>query len=334
MTILENVVLAPYTTFRIGGKARYFAEAHAVEDIYAAIAFAREHRVSLRVIGAGSNLLVPDEGVNALVVRMCMQTVEIHDDLLIADAGASWETVVDTAAAAQCFGIENLAGIPGTMGGAVVQNIGAYGTELAQVFMYADAIDARDGTERRITVADAAFGYRTSQFKTDRNLIIIRAALRVSQQGHPHLAYADLARAATSGMLMDTPANVVSSVRTIRAQKFPNLREEGTAGSFFKNPVLSKETGDELTARYPELPVYLHDEQRVKIPLAWILDHILSLKGYALGKARLFEKQPLVLVSQFGTSSHDVEALAAYVAKKVHDTCGITIEREVETLQA
>lgn len=333
-----NIPLAPLTTLGVGGAARFYIEAHTEKDIEDAVTFARHHHLPLLTLGKGSNILVPDAGIEGVVLKMSLRDIKVEEDgddiLFIAGAGALWEDVVDEAAARGVFGIENLAGIPGSVGGAVVQNIGAYGAELADTFEYADSIDRTTGMKRRITRADPAFAYRTSTFKKDRAHIITRVALRLTKRAVPNIAYADLERARAEGTPLSTPLEIARAVRSIRALKFPQNRGEGTAGSFFKNPVVDEETLARLRAQYPDLPVYQVSASGGKVSLAWLLDHALSLKGFSLGSARLYEKQPLIIVARAGARARDVSELADLVAKRVFAATGIRIEREVETFGA
>lgn len=336
MSQREGVALAPFTTFRIGGPARVFIEATNEEEIGAALGEAKRRALPLYPLGAGSNVLVRDEGVEGVVLKVALQGSVLTDDggdrLLVAGAGLSWDTVVDQAAAAGMFGIENLAGIPGTVGGAAVQNIGAYGAEFANVFEYADTLESATGVPARIPRASAAFGYRASFFKTHRTQIITRVALRFRKAAKPNIAYADLARARAEGAPLATPSEIASAVRAIRAEKFPRGADEGTAGSFFKNPVIPRTHAAVLAARYPGLPVFPQEDGTAKISLAWLLDRALALKGFSLGSpARLYEKQPLVIVARAGARAQDVDALAREVEARVHVATGIAIEREVET---
>ncbi len=331
----EHVSLAPLTTFHIGGPARFFIEAHTEEDINAAFALARLHDLPLFMLGEGSNVLVPDAGIEGVVLKIAIRDIAFENDgdgtLLVAGAGALWDTAVDAAGARELFGIENLAGIPGTIGGAVVQNIGAYGAELAEVFKYADVIDGVTGLRRRITRNEAAFSYRASFFKEHRECVIMRIALRLAQKAVPNISYPDLVRAHASGESLATPAEIARSVRAIRAKKFPTVAEEGTAGSFFKNPVIPRELADSLAERFPGLPAFPHEDGRVKISLAWLLDKALSFNGYTIGRARLYENHPLIIVTRAGATAAEVDALARAVAEKVFNMTGIEIEREVET---
>lgn len=331
----ENVLLAPFTTFHIGGPARFFVEAKNEREVEEVIAFARTHAVPLLVLGGGSNVLVPDAGVAGVVLRIGCSDIVFETDgadvLLVAGAGASWDAAVDAAAERGLFGIENLAGIPGTVGGAAVQNIGAYGAELTKVFEYADVIDSATGARRRLTKSDAAFAYRTSIFKKQRGHIIMRVGMRLAGSARPDLSYPDLARLHAAGEALTTPAEIVRAVRGIRAGKFPRNAAEGTAGSFFKNPVVSRELANELALRFPGLPAFPQEDGRVKLSLAWLLDHALSLKGHTIGSVRLYEKQPLVIVARAGARAQEVDALAQEIAKRVHAVLGIAVEREVET---
>ncbi len=335
MNAQEYVSLAPHTTFRIGGPARFFVEAHTERDIQNAVLHAQQHTLPLLVLGEGSNVLIPDDGVDGVVLKVAMRDIRVEERvesiLFDAGAGALWEDIVDEACARRVFGIENLAGIPGSLGGAVVQNIGAYGAELSSVFVYADSIDRTTGATRRVTRAEAAFSYRTSFFKEHREYIITRVVLRFMKNAASNITYPDLVRAHTEGVPLSTPAEIARAVRVIRALKFPHGSEEGTAGSFFKNPVIARARFEELVQRFPGIPMFPQENDMVKLSLAWILDHVLSLKGFSLGNVRLYEKQPLVIVARPDARFAEVDALATLVAKRVFAATGITLEREVET---
>lgn len=330
----EHTTLSPYTTFRIGGPARFFTEVKTAEEAHEAVAFAKRQKLPLLPLGGGANLLVPDEGVEGLVAK-----IEISEELweeerestkLIAGAGVSWDHLVEEASRRGLWGIENLAGIPGTLGGAVVQNIGAYGAELSEVFLFADTLDSKTGEEKRLFRKDCVFGYRESVFKKRPELLIIRAALVFSKKGNPRVTYPDLAFQVEQGKQFGAPADVAHAVREIRAGKFPDIRTTGTAGSFFKNPIVSAEVAAKLAEKFPGLKHFPQRDGREKIALAWILDHALFLKGYAHGHVRLFERQPLVIVAESGATAKEVEALARSVEERVFAETRITIEREVE----
>lgn len=341
-SLTSNVPLAPLTTLRIGGSARYFVEAETTEEVKDVLTFARANSLPVFALGGGSNILVPDGGVYGMVLKMSMRGINLESDagdtLLIADAGVRWDDAVDFACANEIFGIENLAGIPGTVGGAVVQNIGAYGAELANVFEYADVINKETGEASQVALREAEFKYRDSFFKKHRELVITQAVLRFKKGLTANISYPDLALARASGVQLFAPAEIAGAVRAIRAKKFPaylqaglDIAEEGTAGSFFKNPIVSRELADSLAKRFDGLPTFPNKDGTAKISLAWILDKVLCLNGFSVGRARLYEKQPLVIVAGFGATAEDVNALAFEVTEKVFKKIGIKIEREVET---
>lgn len=338
MNVREHVSLAPLTTLGVGGTARFFIEAQTEKEVEDAIVFARERAVPLLVLGAGSNVLVRDAGVDGVVLKMAIAHMHVSEDdgdlVIDAGAGVSWEDVVREASAQNIFGVENLAGIPGTLAGAVVQNIGAYGAEFSKVFSYAEVVESVTGVKSRIDHAQATFGYRTSFFKAHPELIITRVALCLATDAVPNLTYADIARVREDGVPLGTPSEIANAVRAIRGNKFPAAESGGSAGSFFKNPVIPEELAASLTKRFPGLPVFSQQDGTAKVSLAWILDRVLSLKGYAKGRVALYEKQPLVMVTEGDATAAEVDALACEVAARVYDATGITIEREVETFGA
>ncbi len=338
MIVRERVILSPYTSLSVGGPARFFVEATSEQDVSDAVDFAAREHLPILPLGGGTNVLVPDAGVEAVVLSFGsghFSCTPAHDTntLLVADAGVSWDALVDAAAAQDLWGIENLAGIPGRAAGALVQNIGAYGVEFSSVFTYADVFDCGARAVRHISRSDAHLAYRTSLFKEDHTLIILRIALTLSGRGTPQLAYADLVRAQEAGVVLSTPRDIVKTVRSIRAAKFPQ-RPDSTAGSFFKNPIVSGEQARALQKRFPGLPVYPESSGRIKLSLAWLLDHALGLKGFTEGHVRLFEKQPIVLVALPGATAREIDTFACSIERRVHDELSIRIEREVALFDA
>lgn len=337
MTRRERVPLATLTTLRVGGEARVVVRAENESEVREALALAKEEGLSWYPLGGGSNLLAPDEGYAGMVIELALPRSSFSEGaegvVAVAEAGVSWDAFVTDTVERGLWGIENLAGIPGTAGAAPIQNIGAYGAELADTLLWVEALDPASGEVKRFLRQECGLGYRDSRFKREPGLIIIRVALLLTKDGAPRLGYKDLARAAEEGVPLRTPQEVATAVRAIRARKFPDLSKEGTAGSFFKNPTVSEEAFEALRARFPELPGY-PSAAGVKLSLAWILDRALSLKGHAVGKARLFEAQPLVIATADGASAHDVDALADDVTARVKEATGVGIEREVRSLKA
>ncbi|MGH7175328.1 MAG: FAD-binding protein, partial [Minisyncoccia bacterium] len=278
-----GVSLAGLTTFSTGGEAHSLVEIEYPEDLVELSPLPG----GFFILGGGSNVLAPEAGLDATIVKVALHGVEFEDlgerVRVVLGAGESWDAFVSEAAARGLWGVENLAGIPGTVGGAVVQNIGAYGAELSESFEYAEVLDLERGVPRRIGRAEAAFGYRESAFKRARALLITKVAFILPKRGVPNLAYRDLATAKDRGDDLGSPALIAEVVRSIRAGKFPDLTREGTAGSFFKNPVVPSELADSLTRRYPDVPQFPQADGRVKLSLAWLLDHALALKGFSMG---------------------------------------------------
>ncbi len=331
MIIRESVPLSELTTFKIGGVARYVISCMNDDDVREALHFAKDHMLPWYVFGGGSNILASDTGYEGVVIMLtassCLFTEEGSGVLCVADAGMSWDTFVQTVTEKELWGVENLAGIPGTVGAAPVQNIGAYGIELQETLAWVDAITPATGALVRIQNAECGFGYRDSRFKHE-TLIIVRVALTLSKTPAPKLSYKDLAAQVAVGVPLSTPVEIAETVRSIRSKKFPDLAVLGTAGSFFKNPLISKEAFAVLKEQYPDMPAFPSGD-KIKVPLAWILDHVLSLKGFGHGSVRLFEAQPLVIVAEAGACARDVEVVAQEVATQVFTATGITLEWEV-----
>ena len=335
MTIEEHVRIAPYTTFCSGGIARFFCVATSEAEVREALSFATKQQIPFFVLGGGSNVLFSDNGFDGLIVCMRNKGISYKETgssvFVTAHAGEEWDTFVQDSVTRGLWGLENLSLIPGTVGASPVQNIGAYGVETKDVIDSVRVLDTRSGEIKTLSCSECEFGYRTSIFKKKeyKHLIILSVTYKLTRTPMPRLAYKDLKSffgEATCPSLVEIREAVIG----IRQEKFPELSLWGTAGSFWKNPIVSKAKLDELRGMWPELPAFSVSGDLYKIPLAWILDGGLHVKGYTVGHCRLFEKQPLVLVARKETPSHEIDAFASDVEKKVYDSTGITIEREVE----
>lgn len=328
----EDVSLATLSTLRVGGVARYVFTCETESDVADTIAFACEQSLPWRVLGEGSNILASDEGFKGVVVLMRISGITFTEEesfiRVTAGAGVHWDTLVEGCVQRGLWGLENLAGIPGTVGASPVQNIGAYGSEVKDTIHSVRVLNTRSNTIEDMESAACDFGYRDSLFKRDAAFVILSVTFKLLKNGAPSLTYKDLATRASEGEDLSTPEKIAMAVRSIRAQKFPDLREYGTAGSFFKNPTVSVEAYEKLTSTYEGLPGFPNAEG-VKIPLAFVLDKILNLRGYREGHVSLFERQPLVLVADRGATQKEIDAFANGIAQRVFDTTNITIEREV-----
>ncbi len=337
MTIQERVSLAPHTTFKIGGNARYFSVAKSVEELKGLLEYAREHKLKVLILGWGSNILVSDKGFDGLVIKMDMKGATFEKSgqyaLVTAWAGEGWDELVSKTVEWGAWGLENLSLIPGTVGASPVQNIGAYGREVMDVIDSVRVIDSSTGEEKEMSNVECGFSYRDSIFKKpeSKNLVILSVTFKLPLERSANISYKDLAL-----FFKDKPNPSQSEIRdaviAIRTGKFPDLRTTGTAGSFWKNPIICNEHYEGLLKKYPTMPHFRVSDEAVKIPLAWILDNVCGFKGFEMGKAGLYKKQPLVLVSYVGASFEDVSNLEKFVAKAVFDKTGIEIQREVETV--
>lgn len=333
MIIREHVPLASLTTLKVGGPARFVVECVHENDVRAALAFAYEQNLPWSVLGEGSNVLAADEGYNGVVLRILMHTCTFEERaehvIATVDAGVSWDELVRLVGEKGLWGMENLAGIPGTVGASPVQNIGAYGSEVKDTITEVRVFNAATNEIRVFLNEDCGFGYRESRFKHDKSLIILSVTFTLAVNGTPSLGYKDLAAYEAKEGTLTTPLAISEAVRYIRSQKFPNLREHGTAGSFFKNPTISKEQYAHLKEQFEGLPGF-PNEHGVKIPIAYILDHVLKLRGYTEGNVSIYANHALVLVSRDGATADDVDQFGNSIAQRVFEVSGIVIEREVQ----
>ncbi len=334
MIIKEEVSFKELTTLRVGGPARYVCMCASEDDVREALAFAQKQGLPWHVLGGGSNVLAKDEGFARVLIYMQIQGI-LYEDAgdcarVSAGAGVPWEELVTETAGRGLWGVENLAGIPGTVGAAPVQNIGAYGSEVKDTILSVRVLDTKTGVVRDLSPAECEFRYRDSIFKRSPELIILSVSFLLAKKGLANVSYKDLSLREAAGEDLSSPASIGTVVRSIRAKKFPDIRTCGTAGSFFKNPTIPNEAFEEIRAKYPELPGF-PNEHGVKIPLAFVLDKILSLRGHRAGNVSLFTEQPLVLVADKNATASEIDAFANDIAERVAHATNIHVEREVQT---
>lgn len=333
MTIQENIPLSAHTTLHIGGVARYFVEAQSIEEVKAAAHFALQNALPLLVLGGGSNLLVSDEGFAGVVLKNAITGLEFFEEentlRIVGGAGLVFDEVIAAIVVRGGVGLENLSAIPGTLGATPVQNVGAYGVEVGEMIASVRAVSLESGEEKIFTHDECQFSYRDSFFKTvsGKKFCITHVTLCVQKNGTPKIMYADLQK--FFGDTSPTVAQVREAVIKIRAQKFPDWHQVGTAGSFFKNPVISLDQYRELLREYPLLPQYAAGPDMVKIPLGYVLDKLCGLKGYRTGRVGLYEEQALVLVNHGGATAAEVKEFVAFVSEKVFTKTKIKIFPEV-----
>ena len=343
MQFLEEIPLAPYTTFQIGGPARWFAEAASEDDIAAGIAFAGQRRLPLFVLGGGSNLLVSDAGFPGLVLRIALRGIASTQgkgqSIVSAAAGEDWDGLVAYAVAAGYAGVECLSGIPGTVGGTPVQNVGAYGQEVSQTIVMVRAFDRSTSQFVNLPAAACGFSYRRSIFNTTQRerYVVSRVEYRLRQDAPANFVYADVAKYfASRNVASPTLAEVRDAVRSIRAQKgmllVPGDADCRSAGSFFKNPIVPIAKLDfvaqELGIEKQSIPAYPAQDSQVKISAAWLIERAGFAKGYSLGNAGISSRHTLALINRGGANAAEVTALRDKVIDAVASRFAIRLEPE------
>ncbi len=334
MHFREQVSLAPYTTFKIGGPARWFADASTEEEILEAVGFARSRSLPLFVLGGGSNLLVSDAGFPGLVLHIALKGIEQQEEIFRVAAGEDWDSFVTHAIKKHYAGIECLAGIPGTVGGTPVQNVGAYGQEVAETIAAVRVVDLASLQFAELSPDACGFSYRRSIFNsTERGrYIVTRADYVLRKNAAPRIAYADLKKH-FAGAAEPTLAEVSAAVRKIRHQKGmlivdgdPDCR---SAGSFFKNPVISAEHYVKIVAEQPEeVPHYPAPSEEVKLPAAWLVEQAGFHKGYALGAAGISSRHTLALINKENAKAADILALRDQIVAAVERKFRIRLDPE------
>jgi len=336
-TIKKDVPLAPYTTLGVGGSAEHFSEVHSVEELREVVLWTKGQSLPLTILAGGSNVLINDRGIPGLVIRPCFTdvtyTAEASEVFVTAGAGILLDDLVALLVEKKLWGLENLSSIPGTVGAVPIQNVGAYGVEAQDIVHSVSVYNTETDTVAEMTADACLFNYRDSIFKHTggKKYIIIGVTFRVSEVPSPRLSYRDLALF-FEGRTEVSINDVRDAIIHIRSKKFPDWRSVGTAGSFFKNPIISEEIFVKLKALYPDLPGYSMENNTVKISLGWILDHICNMKGYSQGRVGLYSEQALVLVCQKGISATEIENFAKHIIDCVYEKIQITIEREVTIL--
>ncbi len=336
MEIRNNVPLAEYTTFKIGGPARFFCNVTTEAELVEAVRFGKEKKLRLFILGGGSNVLISDDGFPGLVIKIELKGIEFKDmgDHVIVSAasGELWDELVATCVERGLYGIENLSAIPGTVGAAPVQNIGAYGTDVSESVYSVRALDRKTLKYVTLSNKDCKFQYRDSTFLQDRrHYIITRVNLKLVKNGRVNTSYRDVEEYfKKKGIETPTLSDVRDAVIDIRWNKLPDWKKWGTAGSFFKNPLVSGKKFAELQKKFPGIVGYPEPDGRYKVALGWILDNVCNVKGLYHDGAAVYEKQALVIVTKAGAKASEVVNLSKELMKRVKEKTGIEITGEVE----
>ncbi len=358
MQIKKNIPLAKYTTFKIGGAAKYFCEVKNQLEALEAYEFAETNKLSVFVLAGGSNVLINDRGFDGLVIKISGFGIEIIRDnerevILKVSAGHNWDDLVSFAVTNGWWGIENLSHIPGSTGAIAVQNVGAYGQEASQILCSVTVFDRTTKQILELTNKQCGFGYRSSIFNSsDKNkYLIFYVTLRLNKLGRPNLSYKDLKSSIKVAKAINSkvrPREQIKIIREeiirIRDEKFPypSRPKNGNAGSFFRGPVITEKAMEKLKKQLTEI-FGLHVASRLnfmgpalkvaqgfKTPAAFLID-ICGLKGFVVGGAAINASQPAIVLNFSGhATASDVLKLAKSVRKKVYVMTGVLLNFEPE----
>jgi UDP-N-acetylmuramate dehydrogenase len=335
--ISKHQSLLSHNTFGMEVAAAIWAEYDTTEDLIALLRHPEVTGQKLLHIGAGSNLLFTRD-VEGVVLHSRIEgirTVAEDEETVTLEVGSGvvWDDLCAWCVEHDLRGVENLSGIPGECGAAAVQNIGAYGMEVADSITQVVTLEVATLQPRTFTREECRYGYRSSFFKEPDHwgrYIVTALRLRLLRHGQANLSYKQLSEA-LHGNLEASPAEVRRTVIALRDSKLPDPRRIGNAGSFFKNPIVPRAKADELLSVYPFMPTHPVGDKLVKIPAGWLIEQC-GWKGRTVGRAGVYEKQSLVLVNRGGAAPEEVVALSDAIIRTVSDRFGITIEPEVNIL--
>ncbi|HUH28395.1 UDP-N-acetylmuramate dehydrogenase [Gelidibacter sp.] len=337
MRIQENISLKPYNTFGLDARAKYFVQVKSIQDLKEALSW--DAYPDKFILGGGSNMLLTKD-LDCLVIQLALQGIEIidqdEDEVLVkAYAGENWHQFVLWCLAHDFGGIENLSLIPGNVGTAPIQNIGAYGVELKDVFESCDAFNIHTQAVETFMKDACHFGYRESVFKQDKKHthVIVSTTLRLSKHQHQlHTEYGAITNELeTMGITDPTIQDISKAVIAIRESKLPNPKEIGNSGSFFKNPVISNAHFEQLKINFPDIPSYSVSPNEVKVPAGWLIEKS-GFKGKTFNNYGVHKKQALVLVNYGDAKGSDILKLAKLIQNTIQRIFGITIETEVNII--
>ncbi len=340
-----NVSLRPYNSFGFDATARYFAEINALEDLQSLIKSGAIKKHKTLILSGGNNILFQNEVFEGLVVYINTKGIETlqenEEEVIVrAQAGENWPEFVKYCVSQGWYGLENLAHIPGKVGAAPVQNIGAYGMELKDSFLQCGAMDLATGETKVFTKEECHFGYRESVFKSalKGQYVITSVDFLLKKNAPLRMEYGNIkAYLEQNGINKPTLQQLHDAICAIRDAKLPDVKQIGSAGSFFKNPVIDREQFEALQKEYPDMPHYEEPDGKVKVPAGWLIEHCgpstssgtTSWKGWRDEHVGVYEKQALVLVHYGGGKGQDIVELARKIQNSVEEKLGIRINPEV-----
>lgn len=339
MEIKEYVDIKNYSTLHIGGQFRYFAVISSGEDVVSACVFAEEKKVKIFILGGGSNIVFSDGVIDVLALKIEIKGFNIINETneyieIKVGAGEIWDKIVEKTVEMNLSGLEALSAIPGTVGATPVQNVGAYGAEIKDTLLEVEVFDTEDMKIKIMLNADCKFGYRDSIFKNEAKgrYIITSVTYRLSK-GTPRLPdYPGVKKYYIENNVNNpTLKNIREAIIYIRSQKLPDTRVNPNVGSFFKNPIVSKEVANQINKKFPKAKFFPVDDKLTKIPAGWLIENA-GLKGESFGNVSVYDKNALVLVNNGSATKEDLMKAKNEIIKIVSEKFGITLEQEPEII--
>lgn len=332
----QNYPLTNHNSFGVQVTASLYSAPESLDLLVALTETYDFNQLPFLVIGEGSNLLFT-KNFNGLVLNPMLKGIELQSEdseevWVQVGAAINWDKWVEHSIQQGWYGLENLSYIPGSVGSAPVQNIGAYGVEMNEKFAWLDAWDLHEGKLVRMMPEECEFGYRTSIFKTQspKRYIIVHVTFRLHKKSRLHLQYGHVKKAFVENG-GSTPKDLRNTIISIRKQKLPEPYEYGNAGSFFKNPITDVTVLNSIKSEYPEIPYHSGDKNQVKIPAAWLIDTA-GWKGIRKGRVGTWPNQPLVIVNYGGANGQEILDFSEEIRTDVERKFGITLEREVNVV--
>lgn len=337
MVIQQNISLLPYNTFRIDVKARYFVEINSTDDLLLLVASHEFKTLPRFVLGGGSNLLLTKD-FEGIVIRLGIKGIKVceEENDVYVEAGAAeiWNDFVQFNVNKGFAGLENLSLIPGTVGASPIQNIGAYGVEIKDYFFSLDAFDLEKAEIRKFNKEECEFGYRESVFKNKYKgkYIITSVVFKLSKTPNLKLHYGAIEEELKNRNIQNPTIKDVSKVVSeIRVSKLPDPSTIGNSGSFFKNPIIDKQTFEQLKTKFPEVVNYPAGDAHVKLAAGWLIEQC-GWKGKQIGNVGTWKNQALVIVNHGNASGKEIYDFSELIINSVFERFGVSLEREVNTL--
>ena len=320
--IKESFSLKEDNLLKIDSTAKFFIEIFDIEDLKNIQNFTVTKKINFCILGEGSNVVLPSL-LNKLVIKISFNEITIEDNLITVGAGKNWDDFVLWSLENGYFGLENLSGIPGSIGAAPIQNIGAYGSEVSNFIEEVICFDMESNSLVSFTKKDCKFSYRQSIFKDKDSLIVVKVKFKLNKDFHPNLEYEDLNFLKAEGV---SPFIIRKHILKIRKAKISDPKVHPNVGSFFKNPIISLDELEKIKQILPSIKFYSYIDNKVKISAAFLIES-LNLKGFVLNNARVSEKHSLVLENK-SENSEDILDLASHIQSSVLNNFNINLEIE------